>query len=262
LRVLVVDDDAWTQRMVSAILGQAGHHVEVASDGWEALIYVQRAPPDLVITEVRLPTTDGWTFVETLRARPEMSATPVIFLAEDPADRTPGPSFRVGSDHLLAKPFRMEHLETKVEAVLARSPERNEPTESHPMPQWSENAGDGEGAGVSRHVVLSGRLDEFALSSVLIVLELERKSGMLVLSGDQATGRIAVRDGRVVRADVDGPGAQRGALAVFDLLAWTRGRFEFEAGDVRGDDEIRASTSFLLMEGARLEDERDHRGGN
>jgi hypothetical protein len=41
------------------------------------------------------------------------------------------------------------------------------------------------------------------------------------------------------------------------MLGWTQGRFEFQAGEVSGEDEIGSSTSFLLLEGARLQDERN-----
>ena len=42
---------------------------------------------------------------------------------------------------------------------------------------------------------------------------------------------------------------------MFELLTWSEGRFEFHAGEVEGEDEIGSSTSFLLLEGARLQDE-------
>jgi hypothetical protein len=106
--------------------------------------------------------------------------------------------------------------------------------------------------------VLSGALEEFGLSSVLIVLELERKSGVVILRAAQAVGRIYLRGGRVIRAQIEGAQSRSGQLAVYDLLGWPRGRFEFNVGEVQGDDEIGSSTSFLLLEGARLQDERDH----
>jgi hypothetical protein len=109
--------------------------------------------------------------------------------------------------------------------------------------------------------VLNGSLDEFGLSSVLIVLELERKSGVVVLNGDGGLGHIHVRQGRVIRADIEGGPARGGALAIFEMLGWSHGRFEFQAGEVTGEDEIGSSTSFLLLEGARLQDERNQSGG-
>lgn len=261
IRVLVVDDDPWTQRMVSAVLGHAGHHVDVASDGWEALIRVGRSTPDLVITEVRLPTTDGWSFVETLRSRRETRDTPVIFLSTFPADRRRGGAYRPDLDELLAKPFRLEQLEAVVRRVLTRG-QAEEVTEITLLPPSPPPLPEPEREKGSLRAVLTGSLDEFGVSSVLIVLELERKSGVLVLSRPTATGRIYLREGRVIRAEMDGSDA-RGALVVYQLLTWTEGRFEFSVGDTAGADEIGSSTSFLLMEGARLQDEESHtRGGN
>jgi hypothetical protein len=109
--------------------------------------------------------------------------------------------------------------------------------------------------------VLTGVLEEFGLSSLLIVLELERKSGVVILRGPPGIGRIYLRDGRVIRAQIDGL-EKRGQLAVYDLLGWPRGRFEFNVGAVAGEDEIGSSTSFLLLEGARLQDERNQNKGN
>ncbi len=79
-RVLVVDDDPWSQRMVSSVLTHAGHIVDLAADGWEGLVAADHTPPDLLVVEVKLPTADGWKLVETLRSRPEMANLPALFL--------------------------------------------------------------------------------------------------------------------------------------------------------------------------------------
>ena len=60
----------------------------------------------------------------------------------------------------------------------------------------------------------------------------------------------------MIRARIDGGQGTRGAHAIFEMLQWAKGTFEFEAGEVDGDDQIERSTSFLLMEGARLADEQ------
>jgi hypothetical protein len=88
-----------------------------------------------------------------------------------------------------------------------------------------------------------------------MLLDLERRSGVLIVTAALGRGRIYVRDGRVLRASVEGQPQLRAALAVFELLTWGDGRFEFHAGPVEGEDEIGTSTSFLLLEGARLQDE-------
>jgi CheY-like chemotaxis protein len=258
-RVLVVDDDPWTQRMVSAVLSQSGHMVDLASDGWEALIRAGRARPDVVISELKLPTTDGWRLAQALRNRPESPDIPFIFLASLRSERQPGPAFRPEMDQMLPKPFRLEQLEDAVGTALGRVPPRRitprgMPAVGHPARPPAPVRSEPDPA---RRTVLSGVLEEFGLSSLLIVLELERKSGVVILRAPQAVGRIYLRQGRVVRAQIEGSD-RRGQLAVYDLLGWPRGRFEFNVGEVSGEDEIGSSTSFLLLEGARLQDERDH----
>jgi DNA-binding response OmpR family regulator len=262
-RVLVVDDDPWNQRMVSAILAQGGHLVDLASDGWEALIRAGRRRPDVVITQLKLPTTDGWSLAEAMRSRPGADAVRFVFLASMRSERTPGPSFRPATDHLVLKPFRLEQVEAAVTATLngggAQPGSPTEPIDETTTGQAVLPTARAPGAGATigpLRAVLTGSLEEFGLSSVLIVLELERKSGVVVLHAEGGVGRLHLREGRVIRAQIEATGARGASLAVFEMLAWSHGRFEFQSGVVEGEDEIGASTSFLLLEGARLQDER------
>ena len=71
LRVLVVDDDPWTQQVVSSQLTESGFRVDCAADGWEALILAGRACPDLALIEVHLPTTDGRQVILSRYTEPE-----------------------------------------------------------------------------------------------------------------------------------------------------------------------------------------------
>jgi hypothetical protein len=175
---------------------------------------------------------------------------PIVFLAAFGTDRTPGPSFRPELDDIMPKPFRLEQLEGVIVGVLERLG-LDAVAPVAPAPRRTQGAPD------RRQAMLSGSLAEFGASSMLVVLELERKSGVLSLGRPGASGRIFVRDGRVVRAQVDGPGRRRGAMAVFELLTWSEGRFEFVGCEVPGEDEVGSSTTFLLLEGARLRDEAD-----
>jgi hypothetical protein len=102
---------------------------------------------------------------------------------------------------------------------------------------------------------LRGSLTSFGLSSLLMVIELERMSGVATLQSPSGVGRVAVRNGRVIRACVDGEPGTHGAHAIFEMLKWSKGTFAFDAGAVEGDDHIERSTSFLLMEAARIADE-------
>lgn len=107
---------------------------------------------------------------------------------------------------------------------------------------------------------LRGELETFGLATLLTILEMERRDGMLILERKRQLGRLHVRGGRVIRARIEGSKADhrrrpQGAEAVYELLTWTEGRFELWNADVEGADEVGKSTAYLLMEGARRVDE-------
>jgi CheY-like chemotaxis protein len=270
IRVLVVDDDPWSQQVISSQLAESGFRVDGAGDGWEALILAGRAAPDLVIMEVHLPTTDAWSLAEELRTREPLAEAPFIFMADASPGLKPGKSFRADKDQLLTKPFTILDVHGAVEKALGdraldaaysgstkiivevpSGPHTTAKFAAQTLPRPSESW---EMDGLEP--ALKGALACFGLSSLLMVMELERMSGMVTLQGPIGTGRVVVRQGRPIRSRVDGQQGAHGAHAIFEMLQWAKGTFEFQAGDVTGDDQIERSTSFLLMEGARLADER------
>jgi len=270
IRVLVIDDDPWSQQVISSQLVQSGMRVDCAGDGWESLILAGRARPDLIVTEVHLPTTDAWSLAEEIRSRGALVEVPFIFMADESPGLKPGKSFRPGTDQLLTKPFTIIDLHGAIERGLgerARETSYAGSTKiivevpsglhnvakfaSHEMPRPSESW---EMQGLEP--ALRGSLASFGLSSLLMVIELDRMSGLLSMHGPIGTGRLAVREGRVLRARIDGEKSAHGAHAIYQMLQWAKGTFEFAAGEVGGEDQIERSTSFLLMEGARIVDER------
>lgn len=270
IRVLVIDDDPWSQQVIASQLAQSGLRVDCAGDGWEGLILAGRARPDLIVTEVHLPTTDGWTLAEEIRHRGPLEMVPFLFMADESPGLKPGKSFRPATDQLLTKPFTIIDLHQAVERGLGdRARETSYagstkiivevPSSAHniakfatyEMPRPSESW---EMQGLEP--ALRGSLSSFGLSSLLMVIELDRMSGLVTLHGPIGTGRLAIREGRVLRARIDGDKGAYGPHAIFQMLEWAKGTFAFEAGEVGGEDQIERSTSFLLMEGARMVDER------
>jgi two-component system, OmpR family, response regulator len=109
----------------------------------------------------------------------------------------------------------------------------------------------------SRRFALQGFLDEFPLATLLTVLELERRSGAVVLSqGPHRVrgGKLIVRAGQVIAARVATTGAV-GRAAVHELLGWRAGRFGFTPGDFHLHDEVKTPTARLLLEAAQWADE-------
>jgi len=270
IRVLVVDDDPWSQQVISSQLAQSGFCVDSAGDGWEALIMAGHAQPDLIVMEVHLPTTDAWSLAGEVRAQGRMADVPFIFMADESPGLRPGRSFRSGVDQLLTKPFTIVDLRAAVDTALGERAGQvggapstkiiiEVPSGAHalgklapqvlpaPSESWEMEGLD---------PALRGTLPSFGLSSLLMVIELERMSGVVTLQGPMGVGRLAVRHGRVIRARIDGDPGTHGVHAICAMLQWSKGTFEFDAGSVDGDDQIDRSTSFLLMEGARLADEQ------
>jgi CheY-like chemotaxis protein len=250
-RVLIVDNDPWIQRMVATVLGQGGHLVNLAGDAQGALTCASKVLPEVVITTVGLPVVDGWPWWERLRVMPEQSSTPIIFLTganEDPAAIR---GFDPVRDHQLAKPFRIEDLERRLHSVLSRL--REGAVTDPPPPRRS--LPDKPSRGLRPLSAMQGALDLIGLSSILMILEIERKTGILLLEQPQTAARLFIRKGRIIRAEMDAPNACSGTTAVYAALTWNTGRFDFLVGDVGGIDDIQASTAFLLMEGARRVDE-------
>jgi two-component system OmpR family response regulator len=124
--VLVVDDEEYIRDLVRTALTFSGFEVAVAADGVSALNDVQRLQPDLVILDVNMPGFDGFEVVRRLRDAGD--STPVIFLtARDSAeDKLSG--FTKGGDDYVTKPFSLEELVARVEAVLRRTAPAEEKT--------------------------------------------------------------------------------------------------------------------------------------
>jgi DNA-binding response OmpR family regulator len=240
-RVLIVDDDPWIRRMVGTVMQRRGYVVETAVEGGEGLEKALQFHPDLVITDVMMPGMDGWALVRALRSHPEMALVPVLFLTALNKDEDRILGFRLGADDYLSKPFRFEELDLRVEKALRASDRMRQ--------QVTEMSGESNGT-----VGLRGELSQLGVSAVLTILEMERKSGILVLAHSE-TGRIFMREGRVVAAFFDDRPEPRGAEAVFRMLTWKAGRFEFSALEVDMEDQIKTTTTHLLMEGARRVDE-------
>jgi len=112
---------------------------------------------------------------------------------------------------------------------------------------------------------ITGNIEQLGLSTLLMMMEMEKKTGELVLNSDNAQATLFIKGGRIVGAAARGggvsPEAASGPECVFSLFLWKAGNFEFLIKDVTCEDTVQASTTSLLMEGARRMDEASG-GGN
>ncbi|GAA2610379.1 response regulator transcription factor [Streptomyces lienomycini] len=111
------------RELLSASLQLAGFHVASVESGAQALEAVRKQHADLIVLDVMLPDIDGFEVARRLRARPDVPAghPPILFLtARDAAeDRISG--LRAGGDDYVTKPFNLEELVLRIQAVLRRT---------------------------------------------------------------------------------------------------------------------------------------------
>jgi len=117
-RILVVDDEDNLRTMLAAALKFEGYQVVQAANGSEGLRSVKEQRPDLIVLDVMMPELDGFGMLKRLRDAGDR--TPVIFLTArtESADTVAG--LCLGADDYLAKPFSLEELVARVEAVMRR----------------------------------------------------------------------------------------------------------------------------------------------
>src|SRR2546422_11370305 len=108
MRVLVVEDDDDTRRLMEIELGEAGYDVIAALDGQHALRLVKTARPEVLLVDLGLPLMSGDEFVRRWRASADVKdATVVIVSGRDDATEV---AESLGIGRVIAKPFRIEDL--------------------------------------------------------------------------------------------------------------------------------------------------------
>jgi CheY-like chemotaxis protein len=118
--ILVVDDNATNRKLVVALLSHDGHLTFEAHDGAEALQVAGEARPQLVISDILMPTMDGFEFLRRLRAIAELSHIPVIFHTAHYHEREAHQlALAGGAARVLLKPCPAAQLLQAVEQVLA-----------------------------------------------------------------------------------------------------------------------------------------------
>ena len=117
-RILAVDDSAAMRQMVGITLTGAGHQVEQANDGREALQIAERQKFDLVITDVNMPNMDGITLVRELRGMESYKFVPLLVLTTEATTERKQAGKAAGATGWLVKPFNPERLLATINKVL------------------------------------------------------------------------------------------------------------------------------------------------
>ena len=121
--ILVVDDDELVSRTLQRALKLYDYQVMVAHSGADGLHLARRHRPDLLVLDVLMPGTDGFQVCRQVRGDPLLKEVPILFLTAKSKDEDKIEGFRAGADDYLPKPFNMQELQLRIEAILRRTSE-------------------------------------------------------------------------------------------------------------------------------------------
>ncbi|MHC5019138.1 MAG: response regulator [Planctomycetota bacterium] len=268
-RVLVAEGSDAGRIHIADALTDEGYDVTAAADGRDALEQAKATAPDLMVVALDLPKLNGWKVLKRVRALDGLGGTPVLFIAERASDALERKAAKVGAEDVLFRPVHPETLAFRVARALSRrykveqvhrtlkktadtTRRMNPKTDVAPAvaePVQAQPATDPP--------ALAGSLAHITLPTVLTMLEVEHKTGRLtIVNGhDGSAGWCELRNGRVMRAVLDGMETFANREAVLRMLTWADGAFRFQVEPVDAADEVGAATTELLIDGARFADE-------
>lgn len=119
-KILIAEDERDIRELVSFSLQFGGFTVVQAANGAEAVEYAQKEMPDLILMDVRMPRMTGYEACQMMKADPETSSIPVVFLSAKGQESEIRTGLESGASEYLLKPFSPMELSERVAELLAR----------------------------------------------------------------------------------------------------------------------------------------------
>ncbi|MGA9522354.1 MAG: DUF4388 domain-containing protein [Myxococcaceae bacterium] len=231
--LLLVDSDAKSLRVMEVSLKKAGFSVTTAVNGRDAIEKVQISPPDLILSDTRMPEMDGFELCKALKSDDRFRPIPFVFLTNQKSVEFKVKGLELGGDDYLTKPIYIKEIVTRVRMILQKA-------EKERLEKRETKSG------------FTGSLADMGVVDLVQTFEIGRKTGTITIGEGDRVGIVWFRDGRVVDAEL---GRLKGENAFYRLLNTFEGSFEVKFGAVERPDRIEISTQGLLMEGMRRLDE-------
>ncbi|KAF0112101.1 MAG: response regulator receiver [Chloroflexi bacterium] len=120
-KIMIVDDDVETLRLVGLMLQRQGYEIVAANNGTQAIGMARSEKPDLIVLDVMMPDIDGYQVTNELRKDPELADTPILmFTAKSQVDDKVA-GYDAGVDDYLTKPVHPAELIAHIKALLSRT---------------------------------------------------------------------------------------------------------------------------------------------
>jgi DNA-binding response OmpR family regulator len=120
-KILVVDDDPDQREVIRLSLKEAGFDISTATNGIEGIRQAQSGSPDLIVLDVMMPQMDGFAVCVTLREDEATASIPILMLTGLCSYISQLTGIESGATDYLVKPYEIEQLVSKVEALLGPS---------------------------------------------------------------------------------------------------------------------------------------------
>jgi CheY-like chemotaxis protein len=232
VKVLLVDDNPMVLGMLQGALTPLSI-VSVAGDAADALLKAVDDPPDLLVSDYRMPGMDGYQLAQKLKGRPATASISVILLATK-ADISEKLSHHEPLDDFVEKPFFLKEATKRIKRVIDK-------IALEKMAKTVPSDG-----------VLRGSLTQMNVIDLMQSLEMGRKSCLLTLTKEKEKCEVYFSEGQVTHAAY---GELVGDPAVFRVLLWSGGNFQVDFEGKTSQQTTKLNTQGLLMEGLRLLDE-------
>lgn len=129
-KILIVDDEPDIRELIEYNLKKEGYQVFTASNGQEGVSEAKRSHPDLIILDIMMPKMDGIEACRVLRTMNEFKNTFMVFLTARSEEYSEIAGFNVGADDYIAKPIKPRALVSRINAILRRNTQSDEPVEN------------------------------------------------------------------------------------------------------------------------------------
>ncbi len=124
-RVLLIDDDQAISAALTVRLRAAGHEIILAADGTSGIQRAEDHFPDVILLDIRMPGIDGYEVCRRLKANPQLSDIPVIFVSANATESTAQQAYEVGGWSFISKPYEPAAVLAVIESAGSDSgPER------------------------------------------------------------------------------------------------------------------------------------------
>ena len=132
-KILIADDSIAVRKVAERLLAEAGMGVVLAANGEEAMAYLKKDCPDVIVSDVIMPDKSGYEVCAFVRATAALAATPVLLISGIVNDEVTKQAETCKADGVLKKPFQGTTLKDKVLELIAKRQKPNAAAESKPM---------------------------------------------------------------------------------------------------------------------------------